>query len=170
MHYYQATENGLNHFEQLPAGAKPFLQAIPRVLPPHIGELHQALYQWQGLGRSPGSIVPERIWIREEQELFMAFAPNTEPKPLMQIGLAREVAAWLVLLDQWMETFVVIARARAIWTPNELVAALTFLTPAFLPEAVIQSHNEWERVAQAVALSVADGPLAGTPTDKHWQG
>jgi len=69
-----------------------------------------------------------------------------------------------------METFVVIARARSIWTVGELGAALTFMTPAFLPARLVaQAPDNWARVALALATAVADGPLAGQSADRHWQ-
>ena len=46
--------------------------------------------------------------------------PKMAPAPIAHVGLAQELAAWLVMLDKWMETFVVIARARAVWNADEL--------------------------------------------------
>jgi hypothetical protein len=77
----------------------------------------------------------------------------------MQVGLAPSLAAWFVMLDKWMETYVVLARARTIWSVDELCSALTFLTPAFLPDKLVaHPPNNWERVAQALAIVIADSP------------
>jgi hypothetical protein len=84
--------------------------------------------------------------------------------------MAQELAAWLVLLDKWMETFVVIARARSIWSVQELAGALTFTSRPFLPAAIVHMPpDNWERVAQALAQAVGEGPLRGSShLEKHW--
>ncbi len=153
----------------LPDGALPLEQGMERVLPPQISDSHMSLARWGHVGRSPGLIVPNRIWIDPAGEIYFSFAADAEPKRLTQTGLAAEIAAWLVLVDRWMETFVVVARARSVWTPDELAGALSFMTPAFLPPTVVEINPNWSRVAEAVALAVADGPLAGGHIDKHWQ-
>jgi hypothetical protein len=84
--------------------------------------------------------------------------------------LALDLAAWLVLLDKWMETFVVISRARATWTPLELAGALRFTTPPYLPAPLTtEPPDNWTRVAHALSVAIVDGPLAGAPQDRHWQ-
>lgn len=94
---------------------------------------------------------------------------DTAPAPLAQTGMSTTIAAWLLLIDRWMETFVVVARARTIWSPSELAGALTFITPAFLPAELLQINPQWDHLAQTLALAVADGPLAGNHSDKKWQ-
>lgn len=169
LRYYSAITEEIAVISSLPSTAAPFAEAIARVLPPQISDLHQSLARWGQYGASPGPLSPERMWLDSQQQLYVGFASNQEPQPLAQTGLAAEIAAWLVLLDCWMETYVVIARARSVWTPDELAGALTFLTPAFLPPSVAKLNPNWEQVAAAVALAVADGPLAGQPNERHWK-
>ena len=60
-----------------------------------------------------------------------------------------------------METFVVIARARAVWSVQELAGALTFTSKPFLPAALVyMPPDNWERVALALATAIGDGALA----------
>jgi hypothetical protein len=164
---YLTIRNGeLVASSQPPFGATRFVEGAPTLLPPLVTQLHRSLCDWQRLGLSPGPVIPQRIWFDSQGQLTFFFTAADHPLPLMQIGLTRELAAWLVLLDQWMETFVVVARARAIWSVTELAGALTFMTPAYLPSS---SSLSWERMAKAIAISILDGPLAGSPSDLHWQ-
>lgn len=164
-----AIENGLP--VEKPASSYVLLASnATRLLPPVVGNLHRHLWAWGRAGLSPGPVVAERVWLGPEGALAIAFADHEEPKPLLQIGIAPDLAAWLVLLDKWVETFVVIARARAVWSPGDLAGALTFVTPAFLPRRLVQQPpDNWVRVAEALAQSVADGALAGDSQDRHWQ-
>ncbi len=143
------------------------MQRTDWLLPPVITNLHQNFQAWGALGYSPGPITPNRIWLNADGAL--AFVRNCQPKPLLAIGPAPDLAAWLVLLDKWMETFVVVARARAVWNVPTLAGALSFMSPAFLPSALVMyPPNNWTRVAHALAVALADRPLAGAPTDRHW--
>lgn len=146
--------------------------ATGRLLPPIITSLHESLYRWQQAGLDPGPLTPDRIWIDSAGALALAFKRDQNPEPLGHVGLAPALAGWLVCLDKWMETFVVIARARSVWTPTELAGALTFTTPALLPPPLLQLPpvDNWERVARGLAVAVADGPLQGTPSNRHWEG
>jgi hypothetical protein len=149
-----------------PAGLRRWQTANAQLQPPQVTALHRSLQAWGRVGFSPGPITAARVWFGEDGAL--AFAHETAPKRLLQIGLASDLAAWLVLLDKSMATFVVVARARALWQVDELAAALTFLTPAFLPRQLVQqAPNNWERVAQALAEAVAGGPLAGGPREQR---
>lgn len=169
--YYQVLQGQLRSFPQPAPDLRPIDQVGSNLLPPAIGELHWALRAWGDLGLSPGQIAPARVWVSPAGALAFAFAGGAAPQPLTHVGLARELAAWLVLLDKWMETYVVVARARKVWSVAELGGALTFITPAFLPPALrFQPPDNWERVAQGVALAVLDGPLAeGDHAERHWQ-
>lgn len=172
MVYFWIENAQLRQAARLPGGAEPFLHAAPRLLPPQISTLHDAFHRWGALGLSPGLIRPNRIWLTPDATPLFGFSNGSRPAPLMQVGLGRELAAWLVLLDGHMETFVVVARARALWTVEELAHALIFLTPAYLPRELTAGNPatyRWERVARALAAAVVDGPLAGAPSDRHWR-
>ena len=167
-----------------PAGSQPLAQATARLLPPLISSLHTNFHAWQKAGLSPGPVTAARMWVDPAGELAVECKEAQHPTAIYpvgayQVGAMQGLAAWLVLLDKWVETFVVIARARAIWSPAELAGALSFTTPSLLPAELVRTapHN-WERVAQALALAVADGPLDGgrqtngrqtaAHTDRHW--
>jgi hypothetical protein len=140
----------------------------PQLLPPLITELHRSFQAWGELGYTPGPIVAGRIWFSQDGGL--AIAGQAPPGSLYQVGLAPDLAAWLVLLDKGMDTFVVMARARGVWKTQELAAALPFVTPAFLPPALVtQPPDNWARVAQALAEALIDGPLGGASQDSHWR-
>ncbi len=170
MPYYWVADGQLRINRQPQLDSVPLTHYPEQLLPPMISALHRGFRAWGDIGLSPGEMRPDRIWFNSGGALTIHMRIDFEPRPLMQVGPAPDVAAWLVMLDQWMETFVVIARARAVWSIDELASALTFLSPAFLPSRLLAlSPDNWVRVAQAVALSVADGPLQGTPNNRHWQ-
>lgn len=170
MSFYFIRDNTLVSASQPPAGAQPIAQLGETLLPPIVTELHHSLHAWGKLGKRPGLLTADRTWATTEGTLVVSFAEGETPYPLLHIGMAREIATWLVLLDKWMETFVVIARARTVWTSHELAGAMTFVNSAYLPKSlVIQSPNNWKRVAQALALVVADKPLEGETKNRHWE-
>ncbi len=170
MPYFFIQDKAVIHTPLPPAGMRSFAQRTEQLLPPVITALHRNFQAWAARGLSPGPVIADRIWWGADGALAFRFNCYAAPAPLLQIGQAPDLAAWLVLLDKWMETFVVIARARSIWTVGELGAALTFMTPAFLPTRLVtQPPDNWTRVAQALAIAVADGPLMGQSEDRHWQ-
>jgi hypothetical protein len=64
-----------------------------------------------------------------------------------------------------METFVIVARARTVWTPAQLASAMIFVNPAWLPNALVaQPPNNWQRVVHALAMAIGEAPLQGAPT------
>lgn len=134
-------------------------QASGRLLPSAISDLHRSFKAWGDAGLSPGPIVADRTWVSPGGALAFSFAEGNKPRPLAaNVAQAPDLAAWLVLLDKWMETFVVVARARTFWSPDELGDALSFTTPAFLPTALVaQQPDNWQRVARALAAALADG-------------
>lgn len=170
MNYFGITNGQLQRWPQPPLTMRLWAGNPPEFLPPLIGDLHRSLAAWGESGYSPGPITPERIWFGPAGELAFAFADQASPRPAQRVGIAPALAAWLVLLDKSMETFVVIARARAIWRVDDLASALTFLSPAFLPATLVQQPpDNWQHVAQALAQAVADGPLRGTSQERHWR-
>ena len=100
-----------------------------KMLPPLISAWHRSFKTWADLGLSPGLATPGRIWAGQDGALAFRFARNEQPRPISHVGQARELATWLVLLDKWMETSVVVACARAVWSSTELGGALSFTTP-----------------------------------------
>ncbi len=173
MGYYFVAQERIVYTPKPPLGMKPLKHNLARLLPPLIGALHTSFRAWGVAGYSPGPITPNRVYFNEQGNIAFAFAFDDEerPLPLLQAGAGRDLAAWLVLLDKWMETYVIIARARMVWNLHELASALSFLSPAFLPVrlAAHPPNDNWERVAIALSITLADGPLRGAPTDQHWQ-
>ncbi len=158
-----------------PTSTRPFAEQIPLLLPPQVGALHEAFRAWGQAGFSPGTLAPPRIWwgssTDDAVDLAFYLDTNRPPRALSQSDTARDLAAWLVLLNRYVETFVVVARARAVWSPAELSGALSFATPAFLPAALgrlANGNDGWAQVAAALAVAVADGPLKGQPQNRHW--
>jgi hypothetical protein len=134
-----------------------------------VTQLHQSFHAWSTAGISPGPVLPERIRLSPDGIVAFRFRQGASPRPASDADKAGALAAWLVLLDKYVETFIVIARARAEWTVDELSYALTFTTPSLLPPALqALPPDNWQRVAKALALAIADGPLRGAPNDRHW--
>lgn len=170
MPYYRVHEEKLQIEPRTPSAGKTFVRAAEELLPPQISTLHQEFQAWGQQGLSPGPVLAHRIWIGPNDTLYFQFPVEEKPQPLGAQGLAPDLAAWLVLLDKWMETFVVIARARTVWSPLELAGALRFTSPPYLPGPLTaEAPDNWARVAHALAVAVADGPLAGEPENRHWQ-
>ena len=71
------------------------------------------------------------------------------------------LASWFVLLDKWMETFVVIARARTVWSPNELATAMIFVNPLWLPP--ISVWRAWPPRRRGARLLRRGAPLRPHP-------
>jgi len=158
--FYAIRDHTVFSQPQPPAGLRPIASLHGELAPPVISRLHESLHAWGELGLSPGLITPDRIWCNAEGALAFAFERNAAPPPLSHVGMAQELAAWLVLLDKWMDTFVVIARARAVWSVQELAGALTFTSKPFLPAALVyMPPDNWVRVAAALAAAVGDGEL-----------
>ena len=161
MSYYFVEGQVLQHTHLPPYGAKPLKHNLKLLLPSLISELHINFQAWGKLGYSPGPISPKRVYFNEQGKIAFAFERTEKPLALSQTGSGRDLAAWLVLLDKWMETYVIIARARLIWNLQELSSALSFLTPAFLPPRLVaHPPDNWERMAIALATTIADGELS----------
>jgi len=163
--FYQINQGRLAASEQPVASMAPIAAATlvqAPAQPAAVRELCHSFYEWGALGVSPGLIVAERVWCNAEGALAFYFHEGHPPQPLTHVGIARELAAWLVLLDKWIETAVVVAQAHARWDVEALGGALTFTTPAFLPPALVaQRPDNWERVAYALARAIAADPPTG---------
>lgn len=170
MGYYFVEQQRLVYSKAAPKGMKPLKHRLGILLPPLISELHASVHAWSQLGYSPGSLTTQRVYCNERGIVAFAFEDREKPRALPPVGVGPDLAAWLVLLDKWMETYVVIARARMTWRLPELASALSFLTPAFLPaKLVIHPPDNWERVAVALSIALADGSFRGTPTNQYWR-
>ena len=170
MPFYFIRDQHLVSADQPPAGAQPLAQLSAILLPPIVTELHRSLQAWGTLGKRPGLLTADRTWATPAGTLVIRFAEGQEPYPLLHVGMALDIASWLVLLDKWMDTFVMMARARTVWTSNELAGAMIFVNPMWLPKALVaQPPNNWLRVVQALAVAIADGPMQGKPANRHWQ-
>lgn len=170
MPYYFIRDNALVSTSQPPAGAQRISQLGTTLLPPIITELHQSLHTWGTLGKRPGLLTADRTWATPEGKLVVYFETGQAPYPLLHVGMGPDMATWFVLLDKWMETYVVVARARTLWTPQELATAMIFVNPMWLPKPLVsQAPNNWLRVVRALAVAVADGPLQGATNNRHWQ-
>ena len=152
-----------------PPGSQPFLEAAARLLPPQISQLHRSFQGWTAARLNPGPVTPGRMRITPEGAVAFRFPLGEGPASQGEVGWGQSLAAWLFLLDKFMETFVVVARARAVWSPEELAQALIFTTPSLLPPDLLRlPPDNWERLARALAQAVADGPLAALPEERHW--
>ncbi len=146
-----------------PQDVRPLGQALEWRQPSPVGELHQAFRRWIRAGYSPGPLSPERVWVDAGGWLAIRFGLGRRPGPLDAVGSGIHLAAWLVLLDHFVDTPVVIARARLVWSTGELAEALSFTAPAFLPSALVRpGTSHWEAVAHALAHVVGDRPLGGS--------
>jgi hypothetical protein len=158
--FYQVAGGRLTATEQASTGMAPIVTLGAAVLTPQLGELHYHFHAWGENGLSPGAITADRVWCAPNGELAFRFVNGVAPQPLTHVGLARELAAWLVLLDKWMDTYTVVRQAQRRWSTEILGGALGFLTPAFLPAALVaQPPDNWQRVADALALVAGGIPL-----------
>ncbi|NJN81001.1 MAG: hypothetical protein HC802_01065 [Caldilineaceae bacterium] len=124
MAYYFIDAGEVQTAAQPPASARQLGEDPTQLLPPLVTNLHEALRTWGEAGVSPGPITARSFWFQADGKI--GFELVQPPQPLTHVGLAPDLAAWLVLLDKSMETFVVIARARIVWSVEELGGALGF--------------------------------------------
>lgn len=162
-HYFWIDGTTVRSAGAAPSALRPLAAWMAEQQPSLISAWHRSFKAWADLGLSPGLAAPSRVWVGPDGALAFRFAPNEQPQPISHVGQARELASWLVLLDKWLETSVVVARARAVWSEVELGGALSFTTPAFLPHALVaMPPDNWERVAMALAAGVAESSLFGS--------
>lgn len=112
---------------------------------------------------SPGPVIPHRLWIDQDGGITFRFVADA-PVAMPAVGAGEPLAQWLVLISKWMETHVVLARARTVWSLDQLVGALTFTTPSLLPRQLVQfPPDNWEQVARGLAASISEGSLPASP-------
>ena len=116
---------------------------------------------------SPGPVIPNRLWIDQSGLVAMRFAADS-PVPLSAVGACEALAQWLVLLDKWMDTHIVLANARVVWSLAELAGALPYTSPGMLPRPLAQlPYDNRERVARGLAAIVIEGCLPGNRNDSE---
>lgn len=168
--YYSVQQGRICKENTIPVGCRPLTEIGANLLPPQITELHRSLRRWHDLNLSIGIVSPRRFWVTADDQLLIHFGGNSSPQTTTFVSNGKELAGWLLLLNHWMETFVVIARARTVWSVSELGAAIPFLSPAYLPQSLLTlTADNWQSLATALATALADGDMAGEPTNRHWQ-
>lgn len=142
-----------------PKDSRPIAAAAEWVNPALVSDLHNSFALWAAAGRSPGPVIPRRIWIDRSGRVAVRFGKGA-PQPLPDVGAGEPLAQWLALLSKWMDVYVVLARARSVWSLFDLAAALPFTSPCLLPRPLAQMPpDSWEQVARGLAAIVAEGEL-----------
>ena len=140
-----------------PPHSRPISAAVEWLQPALISGLHRSFARWTAAEMSPGPVVPHRLWIDQSGLVAVRFSTDA-PTPLPVVGGGEGLAQWLVLLAKWMDTYVVLARARSIWSLAELAAALPFTSPCLLPRSLAQlPPDNCGEVARGLAAILIDG-------------
>jgi hypothetical protein len=148
-----------------PDGSLPIHQAGMLLDQALVAALCEKMHAWGHAGLSPGAITPQRVHVGLDGALAFEFAERTGPNAVpSNVGSSPDLAGWMVLLDKWVATSVVVSSALTVWSTGELAAALPFVTPAFLPGALVDwPPVNWARVARALADVAASDGVAGEP-------
>jgi hypothetical protein len=163
--YYFTTNQGLTATGRPPAGSRPIMQMTMELGTQDRFPFHRSFAAWGVAQRSPGIVIPKRIWLGQDGTVIFRFDEGTQPKLQSAVGAHAGLAAWLVLLDKFVETPTLLAEARQVWSVNDLAGALAFITPAFLPRPLLSLvPDNWERVARSLSALVANG--AGQQADQ----
>jgi hypothetical protein len=146
-----------------PDGSVPIHQAGMMLDEALVTALCVKMRAWGDAGLSPGAITPQRVHVGLDGALAFEFVERTGPSAVpSNVGASPDLAGWMVLLDKWVETAAVVASALKVWSTGELAGALPFVTPAFLPDAlVVWPPVNWARVARALADVAASDEMAG---------
>ena len=157
--YYSIHDGQLQSSPRPPVGLMPMTHAGAMAQPLPMQTLHRSLRAWGDAGFSPGPITPQSAFVGADGRLAFLFDDRQRPAALTPTpGPAQDVAAWLVLLDKRLPTDGVVSSAATVWSHTELTAALPFVTPVFLPAAlVLYPPENWVRVAHALAAFAAAG-------------
>ena len=155
--WYWCDDNGeLTESHGHPPKSRPIAAAVEWMGPELISDLHRSFARWTEARLSTGPVLPHRLWIDQSGLVAIRFATGA-PDRLPEVGAGEELAQWFVLLSKWMETYVVLARARGVWSTPALAAALPFLSPCMLPRPLAQlPPDNWEEVARGLAAIVLD--------------
>ncbi len=155
--YFFTPNRGLTATGAAPGGSRPFLQVTDRLAQKTI-RLHRSFAAWGLSQRSPGLVIPRRIWLGDDDTVIFRFEGGTRPKLQSAVGAHAGLAAWLVLLNKYVETSALLAQAQEVWSTEDLAGALAFVTPAFLPGSLLSLQpNNWERLARQLSAIVATG-------------
>lgn len=170
MWYWYDDDNSLKTAPSHPPLSRPIATAVAWLNPPLISNLHNQFARWTTAQVSPGPVIPHRLWIDQEGGIAFRFVADA-PVAMPAVGAGEALAQWLVLISKWMEIHVVLARARTVWSPAELVGALTFTTPSLLPPQLVQFPPEnWEQVARGLAASISESGPAPSTLKPHGMG
>jgi hypothetical protein len=165
--YYFMTGQGLTATSAPPKGSRPFRAAIEWIEPSSLPQWHRSFQAWGKASRSPGLVSPERIWLAADKIVAFHFRGKERPTIQPAVGSHAGLAAWLVLLDKYVETGVVLESAATVWSTADLAGALAFTAPALLPASLLtMPPQNWERLARALAHQIANGSIQ-QPQEAH---
>lgn len=140
-----------------PPLSRPIATAAEWLTPSIISSMHIHFARWTTERKSPGPVIPQRLWIDQDGRIAFRFV-NDAPEEKSAVGAGEALAQWFVLLSKWMENHIVLARARTVWSHAELLEALPFTTPSLLPrQLALFPPDNWEQVARALAAIVTEG-------------
>lgn len=153
MRYWMIDQGRLRHMVVLPPGMTLFTETPVAQLEAAAEPMHRNLRAWAEERCTPGPLTPDRVYVGAAGQVAFGVPDDAEPAPLMvNVGASPDLAGWLVLLDKRMATAALLESARRVWSPADLAGALPFVTPAFLPPAlVLTPPDNWVRVARALA-------------------
>ncbi|MCB0116349.1 MAG: hypothetical protein KDD84_19760, partial [Caldilineaceae bacterium] len=141
------------------AGSRPFMQTSPELSARDRLPLHRSFATWGQHQRSPGIVTPQRIWLGQDDNVIFRFENGDRPTMQSAVGAHAGLAAWLVLLDKFVETQTLLTEAAQIWPVNDMAGALAFVSSAFLPRPLLSlAPNNWERVARSLSIHIANSP------------
>lgn len=159
MWYWYDDDNSLKTSPRHPPLSRPIATAAEWLNPPLISLLHSHFARWTSAQVSPGPVIPQRLWIDQGGAIAFHFGGDA-PTAMPEVGAGEDLAHWFVLLAKWMEIHVILARARRVWSLNELVSALPFTTPPLLPRQLVQfPPKNWEEVARGLAAIISEGRM-----------
>lgn len=165
--YYFTTNQGLTATAAPPNESKPFRSAVEWIEPANLPQWHRSFQAWGDAHLSPGLVIPQRIWLAPDGVIAFHFGKDERPITQSAVGSHAGLAAWLVLLDKYIDTKQVIESACTVWSTVDLAGALAFTAPALLPAPLLTlSPQNWERLARALAQAVASRSLQ-RPQEDH---